>query len=167
MTCQEYRAWLELSVDAKLRGGRLGAARDHVRRCGACSQAARRRAPNEAPEPGPASSAGASEVPAPGPWLVAPVLAAGAILRGRTLLSVFMAPAPGRATELPGMQVMYRGREYVIRPWNGYRTAAWQDGRMIVGLVGRLTYRTLLECAERLRRRPRGLGRNGVNSDAG
>lgn len=71
--------------------------------------------------------------------------------KGRTLLSVFMVPVPGRDVRLEGTRLSYRGEEYVTHERKGYRTVAWTDGHTLFGLVSALDYEALLECADRLR----------------
>lgn len=71
--------------------------------------------------------------------------------KGRTLLSVFMVPTPGREGDLRGTRVSYRGYDYVTLERKGYRTVSWADGQAVFGLVSMLDYDALLECADRLR----------------
>ena len=71
--------------------------------------------------------------------------------KGRTLLSVFMVPAPSFEGTLRGDRVRYRGQEYVTYERKGFRTVSWIDGQAIHGLVSMLDYDALLECADRLR----------------
>jgi mycothiol system anti-sigma-R factor len=71
--------------------------------------------------------------------------------KGRTLLSVFVAPASERETDLTGRRVSYRGQDYLTRERKGYRTVFWIDGGALFGLVSMLDYEALLECADRLR----------------
>lgn len=71
--------------------------------------------------------------------------------KGRTLLSVFMVPGPGRATALSGPRTAYRGRDYVLTDRKGYRVVSWSDEHAVFGLVSLLNYDALLECADRLR----------------
>ena len=71
--------------------------------------------------------------------------------KGRTLLSVFMVPAPSFEGTLRGDRVRYRGQEYVTYERKGFRTVSWTDGQAIHGLVSMLDYDALLECADRLR----------------
>ena len=70
--------------------------------------------------------------------------------KGRTLLSVFVAPASGEG-DLVGARVTYRGQVYVTRVQKGYRTVAWTEGGVVFGLVSMLDDEALLECADRLR----------------
>jgi len=70
--------------------------------------------------------------------------------KGRTLLSVFIAPRPEDA-EAGGEPLSYRGHVYVKREQKGYHTVSWTEGRVVFGLVSMLDYEALLECADRLR----------------
>jgi anti-sigma factor (TIGR02949 family) len=71
--------------------------------------------------------------------------------KGRTLLSVFMVPVSERQASLLGARASYRGQEYVTGEHKGYRTVAWADREAVFGIVSRLDYEALLECADRLR----------------
>lgn len=70
--------------------------------------------------------------------------------KGHTLLSVFQVPASGRAPDLRGKRVFYRGHTYLKREWEGYRTVSWTDGERAFMLVSTLDYEAIFECADRL-----------------
>lgn len=71
--------------------------------------------------------------------------------KGRTLMSVFAVPGIDARTALRGSTVSYRGEDYAVYEWKGYRTVAWTEGQMLFGFVSMLDYDALLECADRLR----------------
>ena len=71
--------------------------------------------------------------------------------KGRTLMSVFMAPVAAGGPRLEGARVSFRGHEYLTSERKGYRTVSWTDGTAMFGLVSMLDYQALLECADRLR----------------
>ncbi|MBI2016490.1 MAG: zf-HC2 domain-containing protein [Candidatus Rokubacteria bacterium] len=71
--------------------------------------------------------------------------------KGRTLMSVFIAPVAAGGPRLEGTRVSFRGHEYLTSERKGYRTVSWTDGPAVFGLVSMLDYQALLECADRLR----------------
>jgi hypothetical protein len=71
--------------------------------------------------------------------------------KGRTLMSVFIAPVAAGGPRLEGARVSFRGHEYLTSERKGYRTVSWTDGPAVFGLVSMLDYQALLECADRLR----------------
>lgn len=157
MTCEGFREWSErfLSEQRDLDG--LPAARDHARTCGSCSRQLERRVQvgswdlerREFWRRLAAKSHGGSV--ARGAALSGSIRAAAAVLGGETVVSVFMARTSNGARQRRGIRLTRGGRDYVLRARKGYRAVVWQNGPLAVGVVARLGYRQLLDCADRLR----------------
>lgn len=71
--------------------------------------------------------------------------------KGRTLLSVFTVGLPEAGAGMQGSPISYRGDIYVRYERSGFRAVSWVEGRTLFGLVSRLDYDALLECADTLK----------------
>lgn len=157
MTCEGFREWLERFLSEQRGLDVLPAARDHARTCGRCSRQLERRVRvgswdlerREFWRRLAAKSHGGSV--ARGGALPGRIRAAAAVLGGETLVSVFMARTSDGARLPRGIRLARGGRDYVVRAGKGYQAVVWKNGPLVMGVVARLGYRQLLDCADRLR----------------
>lgn len=157
MTCEGFREWSERFLSEQRGLDVLPAARDHARTCGRCSRQLERRVQVGSWDVERRefwrrlAAKGRCGSVARGAALPGRIRAAAAVLGGETLVSVFMTRTSDGARPPRGIRLARSGRDYVLRAGKRYRAVVWQDGRLVVGVVARLGYRQLLDCADRLR----------------